>query len=180
MDTSPTFSLLRSDRWRDYELIDSGEGCKLERFGSHVFVRPEVQAMWSRSLPPKDWESVDAVFLPSNEESGGHWQFKRKEVERWKMAYQLPGSGSLQFWAMTTPGRHLGVFPEAAPHWDFITELIQRASSTRPAPPSVLNLFGYTGLATLAAAASGAHVTHLDASRKSVAWAARKPGAFPS
>lgn len=168
MDSSPTFSFLSSRPWRDYELLDTGDGCKLERFGGHVFLRPEVQAMWSRALPPKDWSSAEASFQPTNEENGGHWVFKKKEINRWQMQYDLPGASPLRFWAMTTSGRHLGVFPEAAPHWDLIASSIKEA---RREAPSVLNLFGYTGLATLAAASAGAHVTHVDASRKSVNWA---------
>jgi len=137
--------------------------------------------MWSKSLPEKQWAAADAIFEPTNEENGGHWVFKRKELERWQMAYHLATEGDLgvraelRFWAMTTFGRHLGVFPEAAPHWDLIAGFIHNAAlSTRgPAtnPITVLNLFGYTGLATLAAASAGARVTHVDASRKSVNWA---------
>ncbi len=168
MDTSPTFSILRSRPWRDYELLDSGDGGKLERFGRYVFARPEVEALWAPKLPQKEWSAADATFQPSNEENGGHWAFKRKEPGRWEMKYELPDGFPLRFWAMTTAGRHLGVFPEAAPHWDLI------AGSTRKAGRgdlAVLNLFGYTGLATLAAAAAGARVTHVDASRKSINWA---------
>lgn len=168
MDSSPTFSLLKSRPWRDYELLDSGDGCKLERFGSHVFARPEVQAMWSRALSQKDWAAADATFQPADEENGGHWAFKKQEPDRWEMQYDLPGSAALRFWAMTTAGRHLGVFPEAAPHWDFIAASIKKAQREQPV---ILNLFGYTGLASLAAARAGARITHVDASRKSVNWA---------
>ncbi len=168
MDSSPTLSLLRSRRWRDYELLDSGDGAKLERFGSYSFARPEVEAMWARSLPPKVWAAADGTFQPANEENGGHWALKKRELDRWKMSYELPGGETLRFWAMTTAGRHLGVFPEAAPNWDMIAASIR---SVRGGVPNVLNLFGYTGLATLAAAAAGARVTHVDASRKSVNWA---------
>ncbi len=163
MDISSTFTLLEADHWQDYELVDCGDGRKLERFGPYLFIRPEVQAMWSPSLSPKEWERAEAVFQPTSEESGGHWSFRKKIPERWEMSY----GAALRFWAMTTPGRHLGVFPEVAPHWDLISDLIQTARR----PVKVLNLFGYTGLATLAAAAAGAEVTHVDASRKSVAWA---------
>jgi 23S rRNA (cytosine1962-C5)-methyltransferase len=168
MDSSPTFSLLRPRPWRDYELLDSGDGGKLERFGRLTFARPEVQAMWRRSLPASAWSAADATFQPTNEENGGHWAYKKKEPDRWQMSYELPGGGALRFWAMTTYGRHLGVFPEAAPQWDLIADRLGKA---RRDAPNVLNLFGYTGLATLAAAALGARVTHVDASRKSVAWA---------
>lgn len=176
--------LLDSPNWVDYELLDSGDGLKLERFGPYTFVRPEVQAMWRRTLPQKIWQSAHAAFQAAAEESGGHWNFHKKVAERWEMKYSLlprsssrvdfaeaprraDGRSELRFWAMTTPGRHLGVFPEAAAHWDFAADLIQSASR----PVNVLNLFGYTGLASLAAAMAGAQVTHVDASRKSVAWA---------
>ncbi len=159
---SNNFLLLESPHWRDYELLDSGNGQKLERFGSCIFSRPESQAMWNRSLPQKDWDAAHAFFQPTNEESGGHWIPKKKFSERWQMEY-----GNLKFWAMTTPGRHLGVFPEVAAHWDWMADSVRRANR----PVNALNLFGYTGLATLALAAAGAKVTHVDASKKSVAWA---------
>jgi len=167
MDKSATFSLLEAPRWRDYELLDSGDGLKLERFGSFVFVRPEVQAMWKQSLSEKEWASAHAVFQPTNEESGGHWIAKKKIPERWEMNYDLSIGSRLRFWVMTTPGRHLGVFPEVASHWDFMANAVQKVNH----PSKVLNLFGYTGLASLAAAAAGAQVTHVDASKKSVSWA---------
>lgn len=162
MSNSPSFTLLEAKNWRDYELLDSGDGLKLERFGKYTFARPESQAMWSRALPKSAWEDAHGVFQPTGEESGGHWIIKKKIDEKWIMNY-----GELKFWAMTTPGRHLGVFPEVASHWDFMADSIQKADSR----PNVLNLFGYTGLASLAAAAAGASVTHVDASKKSVGWA---------
>lgn len=160
--TSFPFFLLESTQWKDYELLDSGDGLKLERFGGYIFSRPESQAMWSRALPASAWNNAHAVFQPSGEESGGHWDFKKKVDEKWAMQY-----GPLKFWAMTTPGRHLGVFPEVASHWDFMIDSVRTANK----PPNILNLFGYTGLASLAAASAGANVTHVDASKKSVAWA---------
>jgi len=194
MANFPTFSLLESPRWTDYALLDSGDGLKLERFGPYTFVRPEVQAMWSRALPQREWAQAHAVFQPTSEESGGHWKFEKKVAEKWKMKYHLdltpnPSTlsgtrpterGELEFWAMTTPGRHLGVFPECAAHWDWSAEKIYHRvhgehKEIKKDPVNsvvkVLNLFGYTGLATLAAAAAGAQVTHLDASKKAVTWA---------
>lgn len=162
MTNSPTFTLLEAKNWQDYELLDSGDGLKLERFGKYIFARPESQAMWSRALPSSEWQNAHAMFQPTGEESGGHWELKKKVEEKWVMNYR-----DLKFWAMTTPGRHLGVFPEVAAHWDFMADSIQKAGTK----PNVLNLFGYTGLATLAAAAAGASVTHVDASKKSVGWA---------
>ena len=167
MTASPQFTFLESSRWQDYALLDSGEGLKLERFGRYVFVRPESQAMWKRSLDA-EWKQAHAVFVPTGEESGGHWDIRKKIEERWTLQYPLsPVPSSLKFWVMTTPGRHLGVFPEVAAHWDWFSGLI--AQSKRET--NVLNLFGYTGLASLAAAAAGAKVTHVDASKKSVSWA---------
>jgi len=183
MTSSQPFTFLESSNWIDYALLDSGDGLKLERFGKYIFVRPEAQAMWKRSLEA-EWKQAHAVFQPTGEESGGHWDFKKKVEEKWEMHYPLTprfdyGSAprnnagtsqrkkNLTFSVMTTPGRHLGVFPEVAAHWDWFSGLI--AQSKREI--NVLNLFGYTGLASLAAAAAGAKVTHIDASKKSVSWA---------
>ena len=176
------FTFLESSRWVDYALLDSGDGLKLERFGKYIFVRPESQAMWKRSFE-KEWKNADAVFVPTGEESGGHWDFKKKVDEQWIMKYPLGARSSqreLTFKVMTTPGRHLGVFPEVAAHWDWFSELVYHRVHA-PAPSAgtggergdvnVINLFGYTGLASLAAAAAGAKVTHVDASKKSVSWA---------
>ena len=194
---APIIHLLPSPRWLDYELLDSGNGLKLERFGPYTFARPEVQAIWTRGLPAQKWTEADAVFIPSGEESGGHWSSRKKVAEKWEMSYDLSprparlkgeAGACLRFTAMTTPGRHLGVFPECAAHWDWIVEKIvnrrdrgeesketsadlsSQKESSLPAV-NILNLFGYTGLATLAAAAAGAKVTHVDASKKSVMWA---------
>ncbi len=176
-----SFTLLEVAGWKDYALFDSGDGLKLERFGKYVFVRPESQAMWKRALT-SEWKNADAAFISTGEESGGHWDFKRKIEERWEMRYNLDSSltpnpsptgrgGFLRFWAMTTPGRHLGVFPEVASHWGWFANLINREVHQERKEVNVLNLFGYTGLATLAAASAGAKVTHVDASKKSVSWA---------
>ena len=171
--TPPSFTFLESSNWKDYALLDSGDGLKLERFGNYVFVRPESQAMWKRTLT-SEWKNAHAVFQPTGEESGGHWDVKKKMDEQWEMEYALTPNpspegrgGLLRFKAMTTPGRHLGVFPEVAAHWDWFSSLIADAKKET----NVLNLFGYTGLASLAAASAGAKVTHVDASKKSVSWA---------
>jgi 23S rRNA (cytosine1962-C5)-methyltransferase len=176
---SPSFTFLEATNWKDYALLDSGDGLKLERFGKYVFARPESQAMWKRSLT-SEWKNADAVFIPSGEESGGHWDIKKKVDEKWEMTYpplsphfQENGGrkGGLRFWTMTTPGRHLGVFPEVAAHWDWFNNLIHHRVHGEHRETNVLNLFGYTGLASLAAASAGAKVTHVDASKKSVGWA---------
>ncbi|MFZ6029451.1 MAG: class I SAM-dependent methyltransferase [Chloroflexota bacterium] len=155
--------LLSSPNWQDYELIDSGRGQKLERFGPYTFVRPEHQAVWQRRLPEKHWQAAQAVFQPTiGEEMGGKWQFRQPTAPSWKMQY-----GALAFEAQMSSSRHVGVFPEQAAHWDWMAAQIQKS----PQPTQVLNLFGYTGLATLACAAAGSKVTHVDASRKAIAWA---------
>ena len=177
-----SFTLLEATKWKDYALLDSGDGLKLERFGKYVFVRPESQAMWKRALT-SEWKNADAVFISTGEESGGHWDVKTKVDEKWEMNYPLPrfdygadkhsasAQRELKFKVMTTPGRHLGVFPEVASHWDWFSELISHRVLRENRETNVLNLFGYTGLATLAAASAGAKVTHVDASKKSVSWA---------
>jgi 23S rRNA (cytosine1962-C5)-methyltransferase len=159
-------TLLTSPDWQDYALLDSGAGARLERLGPYCFVRPEPQALWQPALPRAAWEQADAVFQGSlggaEEYEGGHWRFRRPLEPRWMVRYK-----HLRFWAAPTPFRHLGVFPEQACHWDWLSRLI--AESGRPV--KVLNLFAYTGLASLAAASAGAAVTHVDASKKSIEWA---------
>jgi 23S rRNA (cytosine1962-C5)-methyltransferase len=155
----PEIQISVSDQWKDYELIDSGEGMKLERFGSYTFARPEAQAIWKKALPESTWKKASASFLSTGEENGGHWVFAAKLPERWPVTYK-----SLKCWIQPAASRHLGVFPEQASGWDWMSNLIQ--SSQKQA--KVLNLFGYTGMASLAAAAAGAQVTHVDASKKAI------------
>ncbi|PJF36278.1 MAG: SAM-dependent methyltransferase [Candidatus Thermofonsia Clade 1 bacterium] len=147
--------------WEDYALLDCGSGQKLERFGDYTLVRPEPSARWQPSLPRHIWEAADARFELRTPSSGA-WQFRRPLPERWQMRYQ-----ALRFWVAPTPFRHVGVFPEQAVHWDWLMAQIAQA----PSPPRLLSLFGYTGLATLAAAAAGAAIAHVDASKKAVQWA---------
>ena len=158
----PSITILASSDWTDYELIDSGNGFKLERFGTFFLKRPEPEAIWSPAISEKEWKIAHASFRPSPEENGGHWLAPQPLPERWTMSYK-----GLQFYIQTTASRHVGVFPEQAAQWDWINQKVHLAGH----PIQVLNLFGYTGLATLAAAQAGAQVTHLDASRKVVGWA---------
>ncbi len=158
----PSLDLLSASGWQDYALLDSGNGFKLEQFGLVRLMRPEPEAMWSPALPESEWKKADALYKPSPEENGGHWEYHKKLPERWLMRYE-----GLSFWVMTSASRHLGVFPEQSVQWTWASEVIKKASK----PPKVLNLFGYTGMASLAAAQAGAQVTHLDASRKVVSWA---------
>ncbi len=160
--TPPTLALIASPKWKDYALLDSGAGRKLEQFGLYRLVRPEAEAFWQPALPEKEWLSAAAEFQPSPEENGGHWTQRKSLPERWQMEY-----AALKFYLQLSGSRHVGVFPEQASGWDWIAEQVQSAGR----PVRVLNLFGYTGLATLAAAQAGAQVTHVDASRKVVTWA---------
>lgn len=160
--TLPQLTLLSSPGWKDYALLDSGNGSKLEQYGPYTLIRPEAEAVWSPALPDKAWNAAHATFRTTGEEHGGHWEILRDLPERWQIDYN-----GLKFWIQTSASRHLGVFPEQACHWDWIEEQIHLAKR----PIKVLNLFGYTGAASLAAARAGAQVTHLDASKKVVTWA---------
>jgi 23S rRNA (cytosine1962-C5)-methyltransferase len=148
---------LVGEPWRDYGLIDCGNGRKFERYGPHRVVRPEPQAMWAPAQA--DWHA-DAEFVPgSDEDGGGQWRFARP-VPRggWPMAWE-----DVRFTAQTTPFRHLGFFPDMAPVWEWMRGRVAGVDA-----PDCLNLFGYTGVGSLALAAAGARVVHVDASKKSV------------
>lgn len=151
-----------SPAWTDYELIDTGSGRKLERFGAIILIRPEPQAAWPASLPEKSWNAARGSFVPLTALKNGEWQFGQSVPARWQMRRE-----NLSFWVEPTPSGHVGVFPDQASHWDWLASLIRAAA----AAPKVLSLFGYSGLATLACAGAGAHVTHVDASRKAIKWA---------
>lgn len=151
---------LLASPWEEYELLDSGDGQKLERFGQYRLVRPEVEALWQPALPEAAWKDANASFVTRDELHGGHWVINDLP-KRWLLSYR-----GLKMWMQASGSRQVGVFPEQSAHWDWIEEQIKKAKR----PLRVLNLFGYTGLASLAAARSGAQVTHVDASRKVVEW----------
>ena len=164
--------LLHPTNWKDYSLLDTGNGRKLERFGNFLFTRPEPQALWLPKLPLKEWEKSSGTFLPSsnplNENSTGKWSLNKDLPLRWEMKY-----GNIKFFATPTPFRHLGFFPDQSPHWLWVAKKLQAAInySDKPFSPKVLNLFGYSGLASLHAAFQGAIVTHVDASKKAINFA---------
>lgn len=148
---------LTGEPWADYGLVDSGNGRKLERYGRYRFIRPEPQAMWSPASD--DWQA-DGEFVPgADEDGGGRWNLS-PDVPRegWPLAWR-----EVRFTASNTPFRHLGFFPDMAPVWEWMRERIAAADD-----PECLNLFGYTGVGTLALAAAGARMVHVDASKKSV------------
>ena len=149
---------LTGEPWTDYGLIDSGHGRKLERYGKYRFIRPEPQALWAPASA--DWDA-HGEFLPgSDEEGGGRWVFQKPVPrEGWPLAWH-----EAHFTAQTTPFRHLGFFPDMAPVWSWMrTQIADKPEA------ECMNLFGYTGVGTLALAAKGARMTHVDASKKSVA-----------
>lgn len=158
--------ILEMAGWPDYALIDSGHGRKLERYGSVTVVRPEEQALWTPRLSEARWDKADAIFTGDVEEEGpGRWRFPKQIADEWKMSFE-----AARFVCRFTSFRHTGVFPEQAAHWMWAAERI-RAAKKAGRQPKVLNLFGYTGLASLLAAEAGAQVTHVDASKKAIAWA---------
>lgn len=159
--------ILETEPSPDYALIDSGNGLKLEQYGPYRIVRPEGQAIWLPSLPQKEWDQADAVFTGNTDEEGmGRWAFPKVPLgETWPMRHD-----GISFHGRFTSFRHVGVFPEQAAHWSFMDGLI-REGVKAGRNVKVLNLFGYTGVASLVAARAGAEVTHVDASKKAILWA---------
>lgn len=164
-----------SAAWRDYELIDSGDFSKLERFGPYVTIRPEPKALWPKSLSEKEWFSLahtefkpGAGFGKAGKEDSGTWRMLRKMQEQWTIAYPSVG---FNLRLGLTSFKHVGVFPEQAPNWDFIAESVREIAGSQAEAPKVLNLFAYTGAASLAACKAGARVTHLDSVKQVVTWA---------
>jgi 23S rRNA (cytosine1962-C5)-methyltransferase len=160
----PTINLLTSDHWQDYALLDSGNGEALEKFGPYTLIRDEPQAIWRKTLDKKAWADADAFMVSTPGEHGGYWEYNRQIKQPWVIDYK-----GLKCEIRLTKSRHIGVFPEQANHWDWIEDQIRSAGR----PLRVINLFGYTGMATAAAARAGAEVTHVDASKHAVSWASR-------
>ena len=163
-------ALIVAEHWRDYELIDCGDGMKQERWGEFTLVRPDPQIIWPRhgsdgTKEPARWKDWDG-FYHRSEEGGGKWEFRRTLPDYWKIGYQPLG---LTFKIHPTSFKHTGLFPEQAVNWEWFSGLI---AATRKAgrEVSVLNLFGYTGAATVAAAKAGASVCHVDAAEGMVKW----------
>lgn len=157
---SPLPETLVTRAWPDYALLDSGGGRKLERYGRYTVVRPEPQCFW-QLRDPGAFDAADAVFDPQDEDDDGRWRFAGSPVDTFPLSWR-----DVRFTSRFTPFRHLAFFPEQAANWEWLDHRLRTLRK-----PKVLNLFGYTGVATLACAAAGAEVTHVDASKKSVAWA---------
>ena len=163
-----------ADRWQDYEVLDASGGEKLERFGRFVLIRPDPQVIWQTPRERKEWKKLNAHYHRSDK-GGGSWEFFDLP-EQWEIRYRLaaphkegaPENGDmLRFHLKPFSFKHTGIFPEQAVNWDWFYGLIKNAGR----PVRVLNLFAYTGGATLAALAAGASVTHVDASKGMVGWA---------
>jgi len=160
--------LLSPEQHTEYQLIDSGGFEKLERFGPYILSRPEPQAIWDKSMTEKEWaDKSNAVFKrDKNSQEKGQWVSKADMPERWVMQYR---SGPLHLRAKLALSsfKHVGVFPEQATNWDYIAKKVKQIPEDKP---NVLNLFAYTGIASLAAKASGADVTHVDAVKQVISW----------
>lgn len=157
--------ILTPTNWTDYELLDSGNGKRLERFGPYKLVRPDPQIIWKPKIHPSEWEKAEAVFERTSEDKG-NWNVKTNITDKWEMGYK-----DLKFYARLTPFKHTGVFPEQSVQWDFIEYRILKRVQDDNNKPRVLNLFAYTGIASLVCANAGAEVTHVDASKSTISWA---------
>ncbi|MFH0749463.1 MAG: class I SAM-dependent methyltransferase [Candidatus Gottesmanbacteria bacterium] len=155
MNAIPT---AHADDWIEYALLDSGDGEKLETFGNYTMIRPDPRAIWKPSQPSSLWENADAHFIRTDSDRG-EWKIKRQPPTPWTIRYH-----DMQFVLHPTDFKHVGIFPEQAVNWSWMQSIITPNIS-------VLNLFGYTGAATVAACTTGAHVTHVDSSKPSITWA---------
>lgn len=176
--------------WKDYELVDSGDGEKLERFGNYYMIRPEPKALWGKTMPVGEWERMahtrfrpGAGFAKAGKEDSGTWERLKRTDDQWYIKYHGAQKGlDFSLRLGLTSFKHVGVFPEQSSNWEYIyretSRLVENARKNPSAPgvaadgrPKVLNLFAYTGGASLAAKAAGADVTHLDSVRQVVTWA---------
>ncbi len=158
-----------------YELIDTGTGFRLECFGDYVLQRPDPQILWKRALMRSAWDAADAVFIKEGDDENerGGWKISGQNLpKKWMMHYEIPQSKDrINFYVSLTPFKHTGVFPEQVANWNFIVEHLSGGDSRAARGIKFLNLFGYTGIASVLAAKLGANVTHVDASKPSITWA---------
>ncbi len=167
--SAAALSLIVSDGFEDYRLLDSGNGRKLERFGKIIVDRPEPQALWRPLAEPAVWAGAHATFSGDDDAESGRWRNDKPVPESWPVRL---GDG-VTVACRLSAFRHLGLFPEQVPHWQWMLAALkaQQQGADAPERPRVLNLFAYTGAASLIAARAGAEVTHVDASKKAIAWA---------
>lgn len=160
--------LLSPQNWKDYELIDCGNFEKLERFGNVILIRPEPQAVWAKKYPESEWTKQHHIRFKGRSATSGEWIKKdQKTPDRWHISYKNKDV-KLEFRLALTSFKHLGIFPEQAVNWDYIIKSVKKFKTTQP---KVLNLFAYTGGASLAARAAGAETTHVDSIKQVVSWA---------
>jgi 23S rRNA (cytosine1962-C5)-methyltransferase len=160
--------LLTPQHWKDYELIDCGDFEKLERFGQVILIRPEPQAVWSKTLPESEWQKLHHIKFKGRSATAGEWVKKNsKTPDRWHIEYKN-NDVAIKLRLGLTSFKHLGVFPEQAVNWDYIAQNVKRFKTPEP---KVLNLFAYTGGASLIARAAGADTTHVDSIKQVVTWA---------
>jgi 23S rRNA (cytosine1962-C5)-methyltransferase len=167
--------LLTPSNFKDYELIDVGGFEKLERFGQYITIRPEPQAVWDKTLSNSDWEKRAHIKFMPRSSSSGEWKKIKQMPNQWQIKYDINNSNAnIKFRLGLTSFKHVGIFPEQASNWDYIYESVRLLSSPigggREEAPKVLNLFAYTGGASLAAKAGGADVTHVDSIKQVVTW----------
>ncbi|MGV8027000.1 MAG: class I SAM-dependent methyltransferase [Anaerolineaceae bacterium] len=148
--------------WDEYELLDSGDGMKLERYGKILLARPEPEAFWMKHLTEQDWKKANAMYFSPSQDENGSWKISQHFQNPWDIQV-----GPVRCKLELTSSRHIGLFPEQYPQWQWLHAHIAQSSH----PMKVLNLFGYTGMATLFVAQAGAQVTHVDASKKAISWA---------
>jgi 23S rRNA (cytosine1962-C5)-methyltransferase len=160
--------LLNPTNWKDYELLDTGNFEKLERFGQYITIRPEPQAVWDRTLTEDEWTKMAHVKFVPKSSSAGEWKKLKPTPDRWNISYAMEGGKEITFRLALTSFKHVGVFPEQAVNWDYIFSSIGKMQTPKP---KFLNLFAYTGGASLAARAAGADVTHVDSIKQVVTWA---------
>jgi 23S rRNA (cytosine1962-C5)-methyltransferase len=156
--------ILETKKQKDYELLDSGGGQKLERYGSYVLLRPDPEALWKKTLPATDWKNADLEFVRTGNRT--KWITKKDTLRDWNISF-----GDLTFSIRPTSFKHTGLFPEQLPNWQWMESVIKKNAKSYNSPMSVLNLFAYTGGASLACAKAGAEVCHVDGSKTAVAWA---------
>ena len=160
-------NILITKKSEGYELIDSGEGEKLERFGSILLSRPDPQALWRKNKSDIEWKKANAYFV--RKENEGEWKMKEEKLDKWQIEF-----GGLKFWIKPTAFKHTGLFPEQAVNWEWMMDLIFgeiKRGENNPRDIEVLNLFSYTGGASLACAQAGAKVVHVDGSKSAIVWA---------
>ena len=163
---------LLTPHWEDYELIDSGDFEKLERFGRYITRRPEPQAIWQKSLTEDEWRRMATASFrrEGGSEERGRWSLAPQQPEQWRISQKV-GDKKITLRLGLTSFKHVGVFPEQAENWNFIFESVKDLQKGGTQRPKVLNMFAYTGGASLAAAAAGAEVTHVDSVKQCISWA---------